>query len=71
MQVHTHAFVNSEITLIVEALTRAAKRQASESKWHEARNNDKLAREHGKKATAMFKLVNKLQPMAGLQGVVK
>lgn len=71
MQVHTHAFVTSEISLIVEALHRAAKRQASEAKWHYVRDNEKLGAEHDKKARAMFKLVAKLQPLTGLHGAVK
>lgn len=64
-------FVNAEVNLIVEALRRAAKRQDSEAKWHYTRNNDKLAREHGKKARAMLKIIDKLQPMTELQGTVK
>lgn len=68
MDVHTHAFANSEITLIVEALGRAAKRQESEARWHDTRNNEKLAREHRKKSNAMRKLIDKLQPMSGLMG---
>ena len=61
-------FANSEISLIVEALQRAGKRQASEARWHYERDNKKLGDEHQNKARAMLKLVAKLQPMTGLQG---
>ena len=62
-------FANAEVSLIVEALQRAGKRQASEARWHYERANEKLGDEHDRKARAMFKLIAKLQPMTGLQGV--
>jgi hypothetical protein len=62
-------FANAEISLIVEALSRAGKRQASEARWHYERSNKKLGDEHNNKARAMLRLVAKLQPMTGLQGV--
>jgi uncharacterized protein YlxW (UPF0749 family) len=71
MQFHQHVFANAEISLIVEALQRAAKRQESEAKWYETRLNKKLSAEHDKKARAMQRLINKLQPMTGLAGAVK
>lgn len=72
METRTHAFVSSEISLIIEALERTAKRQQSEARWYTTRRlNNKLANEHGRKAVAMLKLVAKLQPLIGLHGVVK
>lgn len=64
-------FTNSEISLIVEALARAGRRQASEAKWHYTRDNRELGDEHDNKARAMLKLVNKLKPLVGLQGAVR
>lgn len=66
-----NAFTTAEIGLIVEALERAGKRQASEAKWLYVRHNKKLGDEHHNKARAMLKLVAKLQPLTGLQGTVK
>lgn len=54
-------FANAEVSLIVEALQRAGKRQASEAKWYYERDNKTLGDEHDKKARAMLKLVAKLQ----------
>jgi hypothetical protein len=71
MLVHHHAFVNAEVSLIVEALQRTAKRQKSLAKWHSTKNNKKLRREHDRKARAMQRLIAKLQPMTGLKGTVK
>ena len=64
-------FANAEIGLIVEALERAGKRQASEARWYYDRDNQLLGTEHDKKAKAMFRLVAKLRPMTGLQGAVR
>ena len=66
-----HTFVAGEITLIVEALARAAKRQASEARWHQVRDNEKLSSEHDKKARAMRKLILKLETLTSLQGTVR
>jgi uncharacterized protein YlxW (UPF0749 family) len=71
MQIRQYTFANAEISLIVEALQRAAKRQESEAKWYDNRLNEKLSTEHEKKARAMQRLINKLQPMTGLHGAVK
>jgi hypothetical protein len=71
MQAQAYVFLNVEISLLIEALQRAAQRQQSEAKWYQSRNNEKLSTEHGKKARAMLKLINKLQPVTGLHGTVK
>jgi hypothetical protein len=70
MEFHQHTFINQEISLIVEALQRAARRQESEARWHQTRQNEKLSAAHNKKARAMQRLIAKLQPLAGLQGTV-
>jgi hypothetical protein len=71
MQAQAYVFLNAEISLLVEALDRAGKRQASEARWHYDRDNEKLGSEHDKKAKAMFKLIAKLQPVTELHGMVR
>lgn len=64
-------FASTEVSLIIEALARAGRRQASEARWYYARDNKKLGDEHDDRARAMLKLVNKLKPLVGLKGAVR